>query len=179
MFVIPERLFEEIKYYCLEALRRTPRKAFGLIFGIKGKDKWIARKVVTQGLRDVSRSPENWPLFVRIFEQYGWPQCECPKDDMGFMIDPADVMRVADEAAKEELELIAVFHLHPCDHRRDQSPEIPSPVDRALHVDRTGSVLCIIVHANSGGFRSFRAFRILQSVGPLPDIEEVEVCVCP
>ncbi len=178
MFVITEHLFEEIKSYCLEALKRTPRKAFGLIFGIKEGGRWIAKKVVTQGLKDISRDPGIWPFFKEVFNRYGWPQCGCSKDDMGFMIDPTDVKRAKYEAAKEGLELIAVFHLHPCDHRRDQPTDYPSPVDRVLHADQDG-VLCVIVHANSEGFKSFRVFKISQSKGPLPDVEEVKVCISP
>jgi len=175
-FIISQELFEQIKDYCLEALQRRPRKAFGLIFGTRSGEGWIARKVVMEGLRDISRDPQVWPFFVEIFEKHGWPQCSCPREDMGFMIDPKDVWKAKNDAAKESLELIAVFHLHPCNDRMDQSAGIPSRVDLELHPDQTGSVLCVIVHANSQGFQSFRAFKILQLEGSL-SYEEVEVWV--
>ncbi len=173
--VIPSPLVEQIKSCCETALGESPRKAFGLVFGVKKGEEWEAKKVVTEGLTDVSRKEQFWPLLAQVFEKHGWPQCSCPRDDMGFVINPEDVARVMKTAAKESLELLAVFHLHPCDDRTDQSAQIPSPVDRALHCDE--KTLCVIVHVNSKGFQSLRAFRILRSDKPLPDFEEVEICV--
>jgi len=175
--LIPKNLFKEIKEYCLSSLSKRPRKAFGLIFGIKSNNIWITQKVIIEGLKDISRNPDIWPEIEKIFENYGWPQCSCPREDMGFVIDSKDIKKIIEE--NQSMDLLAIFHLHPCEHRDDQSPEIPSPVDRVLHCDREGQVLSIIVHATpKEGLKSFRAFKILDSGTDLPNWVEVEVeCV--
>jgi hypothetical protein len=175
--LIPKSLFEKIKEHCQSSLGKRPKKAFGLIFGIKSNDIWIAQKVIIDELKDISRNPDIWPEIEKAFENYGWPQCNCSREDMGFVIDSKSIKKAIDE--NRSMDLLAVFHLHPCEHRKDQSPEIPSPIDRLLHCDREGQVLCIIVHATSKeGFKSFRAFKILDSGTDLPNWEEVEVeCV--
>jgi len=152
--VIEREIVQKIYEHCLKALRERPRKAFGLLFGQKQGDTWVVKSLVND-LRDAS---EEFRL-ENVFEEYGWPDCDCPREDFGFAIRPEDVKRACEEAEQYGWRLLAVYHLHPCSHRRDQSPAIPSKVDRVLALP---SVLMIIVHATQQeGIKSLRAFRIL------------------
>jgi len=164
---------ETIKNHCKNALSSKPRKAFGLLFGTKAEDKWEVKEVINEGLKDVSRESEYYLFITSVFERVGWPQCDCPREDMGFVIDPQDVERAIQSSKQRGLELLGIYHLHPCEHRTDQSPELPSKVDIELAVP---DILMMIVYGTRNqGIKSIRAFMVKDRKRNL--IEEAKIII--